>query len=434
MVVAFNSNLRRQQILFELVSQRNTEVFTKLMQSIGGGTGYSAQQSTAQEAMPKQDTSKMSAWAKIAKNIEDKQSASVTEAQPKMSSAAIKSCVEFLDKNCLINPNIGLMVFEQFLIQCVLTKKRLIKARGQTNNPSSFKQHVQNYQSRKLDQIFNDMQREVKLEVAQKGPTKTGAPGWNAKPKQKVVIDESFRPYCQCLQALFDYYLIEYSTTLNNQIAAIFGKKEYKSFLMHVNVFLVFLHDFSVFQDTSSAFAGQINKFPEIFRFIWKEMSGFNVEITNKAESAERKYQSLSADRSGGRTMASLSRGTAPGGKTVGVSGKRGEKGGAEEKQKQHEAQLQRQLEVYEKAKTYASYLVFSEFFEILFRIAMYADNDTEKSDVLKFKEFLQRDVFSNLKFMLRLKKDEEEKKPHKAKLFKMVSRFHKVHQIMNRT
>ena len=82
------------------------------MQNIGGGTSYSAQQSVAQEAIPKQDTSKMSAWAKIEKNIQDKQSAAVTEAHPKMSSAAIKSCVEFLDKNCLINPAIGLMVFE----------------------------------------------------------------------------------------------------------------------------------------------------------------------------------------------------------------------------------------------------------------------------------------------------------------------------------
>ena len=60
--------------------------------------------------------------------------------------------------------------------------------------------------------------------------------------------------------------------------------------------------------------------------------------------------------------------------------------------------------------------------------MAMYADNDSEKTDMLKFKEFLQRDVFSNLKFMLRLKKDEEEKKPHKARLFKMMSKFHKVH------
>ena len=157
-------------------------------------------------------------------------------------------------------------------------------------------------------------------------------------------------------------------------------------------------------------------------------MSGFNVEITSKAESSERKYQSLSAERSGGRNTTPLSTGTALNSKTVSVSGKRGEKGGAEEKQKQQEAQLQQQLEVYKKTKTYASYLVFSEFFEILFRMAMYTDNDTEKTDILKFKEFLQRDVFSNLKFMLRLKKDEEEKKPHKARLFKMISKFHKVH------
>ena len=46
---------------------------------------------------------------------------------------------------------------------------------------------------------------------------------------------------------------------------------------------------------------------------------------------------------------------------------------------------------------------------------------------MLKFKEFLQKDVFSNLKFILRLKKSEEGTKPHKAKVFKLLNKFHKV-------
>ena len=171
---------------------------------------------------------------------------------------------------------------------------------------------------------------EVNFEAAQKTPKKKG--GWNAKPKHKMIVDDSFKPYCMCLQALFDYYLIEYSSTLNNQIATIFGKKEYKSFLMHISVFLAFLNDFSVFQDSTSPFASQTNKFPEIFRFVWKEMSGFNVEITSKAEPTERKYQSLSAERSGGRNTMSLSMSAALNGKAASIAGKRGEKGGVEEK------------------------------------------------------------------------------------------------------
>ena len=59
--------------------------------------------------------------------------------------------------------------------------------------------------------------------------------------------------------------------------------------------------------------------------------------------------------------------------------------------------------------------------------MAIYSSQDNQKSDMLKFKEFLQKDVFSNLKFILRLKKGEETTKPHKAKVFKLLNKFHKV-------
>ena len=84
------------------------------------------------------------------------------------------------------------------------------------------------------------------------------------------------------------------------------------------------------------------------------------------------------------------------------------------------------EVEKYEDAVSKASYMVFSEYFEILFRMSQLHNTDPYKSDMLKFKQFLQFEIFNNLKFHLRLKHGEEFTKPHKVRIFKLLSKMYK--------
>jgi len=59
----------------------------------------------------------------------------------------------------------------------------------------------------------------------------------------------------------------------------------------------------------------------------------------------------------------------------------------------------QKELEKLELSVQRASLMVFSDFFEVLFRLAIFSNQDPNKSDILKFKEFLLQEVFGNLKF-----------------------------------
>lgn len=56
------------------------------------------------------------------------------------------------------------------------------------------------------------------------------------KQKKAAIIDESFTPYKKVLIAVYDYYLIEYGSTLNNQKFAQ-QNRMLKQICMHLNVF-----------------------------------------------------------------------------------------------------------------------------------------------------------------------------------------------------
>jgi hypothetical protein len=71
--------------------------------------------------------------------------------------------------------------------------------------------------------------------------------------------------------------------------------------------------------------------------------------------------------------------------------------------------------------------MVFSQFFEIMLQFSLMGKRDHKKSDVLKFKEFLLNSVFAPLKHHLRLKKGEEESKPHKVRILKMLLKLNTV-------
>jgi hypothetical protein len=100
-----------------------------------------------------------------------------------------------------------------------------------------------------------------------------------------------------------------------------------------------------------------------------------------------------------------------------------------EDLQKLQELMLhQEQLDNYEKQKNQASFMVYSEFIEVLFKFACHCNQDKNKNDVVKFKEFLMTEVFSSLKYQLRLKKGEEDTKPHKMRVLRMLQKLQKVY------
>jgi len=52
----------------------------------------------------------LTAWQKIEKNIQDKQG--IKPEEPKMTPANVKACIEYLDKQCLVNPTLASIIFE----------------------------------------------------------------------------------------------------------------------------------------------------------------------------------------------------------------------------------------------------------------------------------------------------------------------------------
>lgn len=315
--------------------------------------------------------------------------------EPALDSQHAKQIIEYLDKQCLINSKVGQLLFEQFLIYCLLTEKSLVKSRGLNQNQSSFSAYIGKYRIFKMNQIYNDVQPPTAVKLRKDG-------------KKQAVVDDSFEPFLKCLQYLFDYYIIEFSSTLNQPLLDILPNKIYKNFCMHINVFSHFLQDF---QSSRINKSNQQNNYAAIFRHIWKEMSGFYVDM-HKGQDASQKPKPPPAKRD---------------------ASKNDDDGGtaqqkASKKEKQNEAIQQQQEEQFERQKQLASFLVFSDFFEIMFRMALFTNQDENKSDILKFKEFLHMEVINNLKFQLRVKKGEEYTKPHKVRVSKALMKFHKVH------
>jgi hypothetical protein len=56
--------------------------------------------------------------------------------------------------------------------------------------------YIGTYQTKKLNQLFNDIQPPIPVEP--KTPKKKKG-AWKMKPRNKVFVDESFKPFCICL-------------------------------------------------------------------------------------------------------------------------------------------------------------------------------------------------------------------------------------------
>ena len=87
----------------------------------------------------------------------------------------------------------------------------------------------------RMEQIFNN--------IKQKAHHHHHGDGYHMTLKDKLkqrkllLIDESFDPYRKLLLALFDYYLIEHAT-MNSAMINLLQNKLYKSFCMHITVFM----------------------------------------------------------------------------------------------------------------------------------------------------------------------------------------------------
>lgn len=63
----------------------------------------------------------------------------------------LRMILEYLDKNCLSNPAVGQLIFEQFVIHMILLEKRLLKSKNSAVAQSSFTLVTADYTIRKID-------------------------------------------------------------------------------------------------------------------------------------------------------------------------------------------------------------------------------------------------------------------------------------------